>query len=304
MAVAVFFALSGFVVTEACTLFYAGREGDFLLNRILRLAPGYGAALLLSIGVHQALWGAGRLRLWDFPASGAPLSAWRVVDGVSGLVPGLHGALGGGFEFIPFTWSLRAEMAFYGALAVALWAARRWAARRWGAWLLPGLCCLVLGAGFLLLRPARPSLLSCAPMFLLGAAWWLVLRRRSRAHLALLAASVLAFALGFASWRQHGHPVLAAQGALLAPLLLLAGWLASRPVSARWQRGDRVLGDLSYPLYLNHYAVGLLCTGLEAPGAAIYAAGLAASILLAAAMGRLVDGAMRPWRQRVRGVAL
>ena len=39
VAVAVFFALSGFIVAEAVGTFYAGRPVAFLVNRTLRVVP-------------------------------------------------------------------------------------------------------------------------------------------------------------------------------------------------------------------------------------------------------------------------
>ena len=59
VAVAVFFAISGFVVAEANAVFYPGRPGAFLANRLLRVVPPYFAALALSVLVHAALWQAG-----------------------------------------------------------------------------------------------------------------------------------------------------------------------------------------------------------------------------------------------------
>src|SRR5271168_1134737 len=52
IAVAAFFAVSGFVVAEALATFYHDRPGAFLANRLLRLGPPYIAALALSVLVH------------------------------------------------------------------------------------------------------------------------------------------------------------------------------------------------------------------------------------------------------------
>lgn len=299
VAVAVFFTLSGFVVAEANALFYAGRPGAFLANRLLRLAPPYAAALALSVCVHAALARAGALRLWDYAATPAPLSWAHLASGALGLVPGLHLAVADPFEFIPFAWSLRAEMAFYAALAAVLLLAGRA-----GRALVPACMIGVLAGCALLLRPGHPSLLSCAPMFLLGAGFYLARRGAAGARRVFWVLCLPVAGLGFASWVQHGHPYLTAQLALCGALLLLAAWLARRRVPARLAAWDRVLGDLSYPLYLNHYAVGLVFTALLPRGAAAYAAGLAVSVLVAWAMMRAVDRPMRRLRDRVRGVGV
>ena len=41
VAVLVFFALSGFVITEAVDLVYRNRPGPFLTNRLLRIVPHF-----------------------------------------------------------------------------------------------------------------------------------------------------------------------------------------------------------------------------------------------------------------------
>jgi peptidoglycan/LPS O-acetylase OafA/YrhL len=65
VAVAIFFVVSGFVVVEACMVFYAARPAAFFANRLLRLVPPYLAALSLAVIVQSTLWQAGLLRLWD-----------------------------------------------------------------------------------------------------------------------------------------------------------------------------------------------------------------------------------------------
>jgi peptidoglycan/LPS O-acetylase OafA/YrhL len=302
IAVAMFFVVSGFVVTEANATFYAGRPHAFFVNRLIRLVPPYLAALVLSVGVHAALWQAGSLVLWDTPAAGAPLTAGRVFAGVLGLVPGLHVLRpGDAFAFIPFAWSLRVEMAFYaGAWATILVAART----RWPRVTIGIVLAGALGGSLASFRGGQPSILSCLPMFLVGVAFCLLMRRRTGARYAFMAAALPVAGLGFASWGQHGHPDLAMQVAVLAGLVAVFAVLADRP-AGWWHGADRRLGDLSYPLYLNHYVVGIGLTGLcAARGPAVYVAGVVLSVGLAAAMGALVDGRLIAFRNRVRRVTL
>jgi peptidoglycan/LPS O-acetylase OafA/YrhL len=302
VAVAMFFVVSGFVVTEANAIFYAGRPHAFVVNRLVRLVPPYLAALLLSIGVHAALWHTGSLVLWDYPASGTPMTVARLFAGVMGLVPGLQALRRGDpFEFIPFAWSLRVEMAFYaGAWATILVAGRtRWPHLTIGA-VLAGALAVSLAS----FRGGQPSILSCLPMFLVGVAFCVLMRRPARTSCAFMAAALPVACLGFASWGQHGHPDLAMQLAVLSGLVAVFAVLADRP-AGWWHAADRRLGDLSYPLYLNHYVVGIGLTGLcAARGPAVYVAGVVLSIGLAAAMGALVDGRLVAFRNRVRRVAL
>ena len=303
IAVAMFFVLSGFVVTEANAVFYAGRPWAFFINRLIRLAPPYFAALALSMAVHAALWCTGRLALWDYPAIGALWTLPHMAAGVFGLVPGVITLRSrDAFEFIPFAWSLRMEMAFYAAALAAILA---------GLWLggrskpVIGAC---LAAGLVtslwFLRLQRPGLLSCAPMFLTGVAVCLALRRGGLLRWGFVAAAVPVAALGFTSWGQHGHPLLLRQGALLVLLLAVFLVLAARP-AGRWRGLDKRLGDLSYPLYLNHYVVGIVLTDVfAARGLGIYAAAVCLSVGLAGVMGGIVDQPLIALRNRVRRAAV
>ena len=297
IAVCVFFTLSGFVVAEANAAFYAGRPGAFLVNRVIRVAPPYFAALLLSALVQAGLFAGGHLVLWDYTLQGAPWAPARLVSGVLALVPGFNPRwFGQDFEFLPFVWSLRMEAAFYISAALVLVAARRWGGRVVAAGFVAGL----LASGVFLLG-GRPGALSTAPMFLFGVALFGWQTRPDWARGMALAASVGMAAWGFASWRQHGAPVLGAQLALLGVLLAVFFWLASARAPRAFKRVDRTFGDLSYSLYLNHYVVGLVLTGLfAARGVAIYAVGVVISVALAAGMARAVEAPLRRVRDRVR----
>ena len=296
-AVCVFFAVSGFVVAEANAAFYAGRPGAFLVNRALRVGPPYFAAFLLSLLVQSGLYGAGHLVLWDYTLVGAPWAPWRLLSGVLALLPGFNPRwLGQDFEFLPFVWSLRMEAAFYLAAALVLVAARRF-----GGWVIAaGFCAGLLASGVFLLG-GRPGALSTAPMFLFGVALYFWRARPGVASVAAVGAALAMARWGFASWHQHGAPVLGAQLGVLAGLLGVFAWLAGAGISARFKRVDRAAGDLSYALYLNHYAVGLLLTGLfAARGLGIYAVGVVASVTVAWGMARAVEAPLRRVRDRVR----
>src|ERR1700760_2948596 len=52
VAVLVFFALSGFVITEAVDCVYRKRPGAFLTNRMLRIGPHFVLAIALSMLAH------------------------------------------------------------------------------------------------------------------------------------------------------------------------------------------------------------------------------------------------------------
>jgi len=299
IAVACFFAVSGFVVAEANATFYRGRPAEFLLNRAVRLAPPYFAALALSIVVHAVLWYDGRLVLWDYSLTDTPLRPRHLLAGLFGLVPGFNPRLlGDDFEFIPFVWTLRLEVAFY--LAAAATMALCWHLRAaWpaGAAIAAG---LIASAAFLLLA-GRPGILSTVPMFLFGSCLFLLELRVALRRLALLAICILVAAAGFVSWRQHGAPVLAWQLPLLAVLLGLFAWLAVCAQLAVPREIDRRLGELSYPLYLNHYVVGIAAESAGmAPGVGGYAGAVVAAVLLSVGASQVIDRRLVPLRNRIR----
>ncbi len=296
---AIFFCVSGFVVAEANTIFYAGRPLAFMVNRLVRLVPGYFAALLLAMAVHEILWQRGALDLWDYPDCGPPLTGARVLVGILGLTPGLGQVLPvASFEFLPFVWSLRLEMAFYAAVALTLMLAA-WTGRQW---IVPGAMISGLAASLCFAWRMQPGIASTIPMFLSGVALWLAVSGRQMGRMAYLLAVVPVAGLGFATLRQHGHPVLGEQLLLLGILFCIFAILTAWKVPLSWQAVDRGLGDVSYPLYLNHYVVGILLTDLTAQrGMPIYCVAVALSVGLAAAMGRAVDGRLVRLRNRFRG---
>lgn len=303
-AVAVFFVISGFVVAEAVATYYQGRPAAFLINRLLRLAPPYYAALGVCVLVHAALWQAGLLRLWDYALTRPPWDPALLAAGLAGLLPGLRTAgVTAGFEFIPFAWSLRVEMAFYLAVAAVGAAASRLSLRRAAqayraAWLLG----LLLAAGFLTAQ--RPGLLSNLPMFLAGVALWAWFAGLRHAGPALVVSLPLCVA-GITSWQQRGSPDPWLQMPLILALFCACAALAGVAAPARLARLDRRLGALSYPLYLNHYALGIAVVSLtRARGPALLLGCLAAALLLAAVMTRLVDAPLTAWRNRIRRTRL
>jgi peptidoglycan/LPS O-acetylase OafA/YrhL len=120
LAVATFFAISGFIVAEANATFYAGRPREFMLNRLLRLVPPFMGALVIAIVIEEYLYAIGKLAPWDYPLIGSPLQPTILLSGLLDIVPGFQTRYIAhqDFHFIPFSWSLRVEFAFYlGAFA-------------------------------------------------------------------------------------------------------------------------------------------------------------------------------------------
>ncbi|HEY4044597.1 MAG TPA: hypothetical protein VGM32_22525, partial [Rhodopila sp.] len=112
-AVLVFFALSGFVITEAVDTVYRGRPGPFLTNRLLRIVPHFLVAVALAMLAHKFFHLAGGVRLWrsqpSFPDDAFALP--NVLLNFLAIVPAANRLID--YDFLSITWALRVEMAFY-----------------------------------------------------------------------------------------------------------------------------------------------------------------------------------------------
>lgn len=309
IAVGVFFAISGFICAEAHQSFYAGRPWAFLLNRILRLVPPYLAALLLSIGVHEALWRAGSLKLWDFSLSSSPLDPRLIASSVLSLAPGTRMAsVGDEFQFLPFVWSLRVEVTFYLAVAAyfVVLSARPDGRGRWPAVVATVAAAAAASAFALFFVKGEPEICANVPFFAAGVATFCLVRRRSLPCAVLSAVAVAGVVAAFYVLDQPRTRIPGQQVPIA--LLLLAAFtaLSASPSPGRWWRSvDKALGDLSYPLYLNHYVVGITVYSLVPIGSfALYSAAFLGSILLAASMSHLVEAPLRRLRDAIRGQRL
>ncbi len=315
VAVAVFFAMSGFIVAEATGTFYAGRPAAFLLNRVLRVVPPYLAALALSVLIDSWLFAAGRLVPLDAPVMLAPWRWQVLLAAVLEIVPGLpaYRLSGQDFSFIPFAWTLRVEFAFYLVAFATCWLMARGGASTWRRRI--GTAAFAAGYasfGVFLWRHWRFGAaggglqLLNIPFFAFGVCAFLLLRDRSRTarlHLLFVAALVPE---AFVLCGERGHPVLAWQLPIL--MLLFAGLLllARAPAPGGWLRvWDKRLGELSYPLYISHGIVLTLLASLSpARGAGPYGLAVVGALVLAFWLHALVEQPMRRVRDRVRGATV
>ena len=312
VAVAVFFALSGFIVAEATGSFYAGRPAAFLTNRVLRVVPPYLAALGLSVLVDSWLFAAGRLVPLDAPVMLPPWQGRVLLAAVLEIVPGLpaYRLSGQDFSFIPFAWTLRVEFAFYLVAFATCWLMVRGGAAAWrraigaaafaagyaafGVFLVRHWLHGAAGGGLQLLN---------IPFFAFGVCAYLALRdgtRLARLHLLFVAALV---PVAFVLCGERGHPVLAWQLPILAGLFVALLLLARAPSPRGWMKDwDRRLGELSYPLYISHGIVlTVLASASTARGLLPYVVSVPVALWLASALHALVERPLRAVRARVRG---
>lgn len=241
IGVMAFFVLSGFIISEAIHKFYWGRTGAFLSNRLLRLLPPYIFALALSVVLHVAL------KL-------GPESAFAWTNLLfQPLLPVMPAPPADSYSFVRYIWAVQVEFYFY-------------------------LLCALLSVAYLRFRPTRTQaiavvvalavvsvaanmtgrrvlwVLAMLPYFAAGVfLYWLALERSAMAIAGLVGSAALSAAHFFGFTGRNIYSVgswlmLAAIAATMIPL-------RSTRLTAGWKAIDQKLGDLSYPIYLNHFVI-------------------------------------------------
>jgi len=312
VAVTVFFALSGFIVAEALSTFYARRPWAFLANRVVRVVPPYLAVLLLTILIDSWLFYIGRLNPLDAPMLSAPWQPAVILAGMCEIIPGLPSwrISGQDFSFIPFAWTLRIEFAFYLAAFVTTMPMRQTRPPH------PFRQSIIVGGavataylvfGIFLARHGQgPQQILCIPFFGFGlGVFWYRQQPKLRSTILLCGLAVLV-PIAFTFWQQRGDPVLAYQlpvvGALCLMLFLLSGVIAM-PENVR--RLDKRLGDLSYPLYIGHGCVLVALSSLsDHRGWWLYWLGVAGALAFARLIHATIEYPLRRVRDRLRGTPL
>ena len=309
IAVLVFFALSGFVITEAIDCIYRERAGAFLGNRLLRIVPHFLLAVALSMLAHEIFRATGGVRLWrsqpSFPAEAfAPAN---VALNFIGITPFIDRAID--YNFLDITWAVRVEMAFYLMMASCIAIGRRLPGKSGFAIAATAAALLLLPLFIFAVHGRGVRMLEFLPYFAFGAGLYFATLGR-RAGWLTVALTVPAM-LWQSILRQSLEPVagmpapsLAGQLIILVLLLCGLGVLAFSDI-ARWRNTDRVLGGLTYPLYLYHQDVlVLLLTFTVGYSYAVFVIGILLSLLVAMALTTLVDPILSRYRDKIRGGAL
>jgi peptidoglycan/LPS O-acetylase OafA/YrhL len=325
VAVMAFFILSGFVITEALATFYRVHPWSFLANRVARLGPPYWAALVLSLALHTLIFSSGILKLPDYQT--LPQGMFDPVNIAANVFaifprPRLFAIdpVQGFYGFVRYYWAVYIEFVFYiGAfavtLAICIFARRSRAVAR--IFVVAGV------AGALILHGIHEYgrqvhwELPFAPYFVVGVCLYGWVAQRDRLAIAGGVAAYAFVFLHFARYAQGRLPstspwvtglsephVVIALGMLLAmPIIILL--LARLEGKLRLRRWDRRLGDLSYPIYLNHYAVVITFFSLVPDRSAVWQlAAIAVTILVSWMLVLAVERPMLPLRNRLRGHAL
>jgi len=185
VAVVGFFVLSGYVISEAVSLFYAGRPLRFLGNRAMRLLPPYLMALAISVALHWLLQREGILPLFDYPTPPEGMfDRANLLGNVTGIIPIFNFQRVLHYQreyyyFVRFSWAVMVESVYYISVFILLVAMggvprllRCWEnrAKSLAAIAIPSSAFAVVVAAHILNEYVHPvyRVLGFAPYFLLG----------------------------------------------------------------------------------------------------------------------------------------
>lgn len=309
IAVLVFFAVSGFVIAEAIEGHYRGRAGAFLVNRAIRIFPPLLAATTLTLLVIALLLLGGPFRHFEMHSTEMitrdVLGLGNVIGNYLQVLPGAA-KLGFGMDYsmISVVWSIRTELMFYLVMAVIMLVPVRNYRQALAVAGIGALAVHYVAA----LTNAGPETLRLIPFFVYGIAVYYALN----GSLTGLALSVLTWVLSLIALVEIGDQLppmvrdMFGPFAMPARVIILGALLALIPALCRIKLPrtlplDRYLGDLSYPLYLNH-AVIMIVVGAVLPQAGWggFALAVAAALALSVVMYRFIEPGLNTLRARVR----
>jgi peptidoglycan/LPS O-acetylase OafA/YrhL len=328
----VFFAISGFLITIALNRNYTGTIHDllhFYWNRAVRLFPSYWVWLVVIIAAYFLLPHSFLTRGYSADGSFQASGFWRdhfhaatagtlivaTVANVTGFFADAMLRLGFDkstgelisnpngdapvwampFVFIGQYWSIGVELCFY-AIAPLL------ARRLWGA----SLIFLLSATGYaerawasicetLALPPVWAAL--GAPkylwIFMIGVALAHVyLAWRDESRRGYVTAGLVSVAMGTVVFLRHA--VLFTNPAFpWWEFLALVGIIPLLFALTSGNKYDRFAGDLSYPIYVNHFLIIQITSSFIAPNGALYAV---LTIAVAAAMIMFVERPSQRWK--------
>lgn len=107
LAVLVFYALSGYLITAMLQGPYRGRLGAFWLNRLLRICPAYWAVFLLSLAAFQVLPPLEGLGIGTPGLSSVMKQVFLVIDAEK-------------IRVIPPAWTLSVELFWWAAMSLGI----------------------------------------------------------------------------------------------------------------------------------------------------------------------------------------
>jgi len=320
IAVFSFFVLSGFIITEALNVFYYLRPRAFLINRFIRIVPPYILALVLSIVGQYYLSKHFAMSYLPGDQLAVPPGMFTLKNYLLNLtsifVPSELIHLDHNNLFVRYVWAVRVEFHFYLVSALAftlIWLKERRPYRVIVS-VLAVAACLVLEVVVSkypseILREILSSFYF-TPYFLIGISLYYLRKARDQEKrrgvlLGLLAAAGF-LSLSLAHFAQYsGSRTSFYIGAPIFAAICLTIYLLSGLKRTSFQRYDRIFGDISYPLYLNHQIVLLFAWNLiGARNWVVFLLAIVAAVVFSAGAGFALEPFLQRARDKIRGVKL
>jgi peptidoglycan/LPS O-acetylase OafA/YrhL len=292
LGVEFFFIISGFVIFM--TLEKCDSLIEFWLRRFARIYPAYVVAMALTFCVANTI---GPVEFASTPAD--------FLIGLTLTTPFVTGA-----RFVDQVyWSLVVELQFYIAIGLIYVVASKRFASAWTLYIVVSLACWLvgrtLGLHVLVSLANRFLLLPYLAHFSLGIAFYFLYSGRVGRWRTLALVALLSYVVVSGREPVAWHVAHAIMVVLFALFLWgKLGWIAMRPL--------KVLGEISYSLYLIHAYVGVILIALftRQLGAPDFVAAVAATLIcvsLAYGLTKAVEGpakrALLEWaRLRLRTV--
>lgn len=323
MAVQAFFVLSGYLMTLVMHNSYgysAVGFGRFWANRALRLYPMYFLVIGLTVGVISVLGEEKASTFREVLAIPATFGQW--IQNLtfiywnwfpSWVAPRLS----------PPSWALTIEMFYYLLISVGLsrfrWSTWLWfaAGLGWFVWVVAtqqdlnygyfhiasGALPFSLGALAWHYRSELDALIGRVTSQQNKAAIWLV----GAGFAGMIAATGIRMFMTIMGWDESRETVVMFLHTFVAFVLIIGTTRLTLPQALR--KWDKVLGGLSYPVYISHFMFALLvaqATGLAAPECNLHSIGTALisiPVMLAGCwvLNMLIDTPIERIRDRVRG---
>jgi len=310
VAVFMFFTVSGYVVVAALESFYARRYVQFLANRLLRLYPTYMLSYLASVLVLLAL---GVTTLHPWPVQNISVAGLDVATFLAGL-----SLLGGYFDADAFNpnspaWSIVVEVVFYLLAGGWLLAMPRVPVAKALSILAVLTLALFVANVFFGIRSGTANIFLFSPFFILGGSIYRLASGAGRLGATILALAGFVFAQvyilrvdGYTITGFLAAPDAVGNGIVFSILFAIFLFGLRLKVGKTLRAIDKVVGNLTYPLYLVHVPLLAVLWSVFEPRTGLLWLGLSFTLCTLAAylLHLIAEVPFESMRERNRGASL
>lgn len=284
ISVLVFFILSGFVISQGISLFYISKPINFLLNRFLRIFPPFILALFFSILLHYVVARNGGVSI-NF---GTPqnIFSWLNKSTVAKNFVSIidFNTIFGSenyYLFVRYIWSISVEFYFYLLMFVLMFFGKNY-----------HFTFLVFTILLFFLDIIQKSVLLFFVCFALGVSIHLIMKSRFYFLFFIFFLFIL-----FSILTQTEKIIMIS----FFILILLLITLISFPINNFIFKIDKYLGQLSYPLFLNHYSFEFYFSAFPFKSKLLtFFFAIIFSIFFAAFASALIETSTKRIRDRIR----